>query len=435
MAMVVGCSAHEPVVGLPQVTPVVPCTGELGFPGRPLLPLRTGPIAAQDLDGDGFNDLVVADVDGSLHVALGHGDGTFADIQTDDVSVGDFEGFDDLALRDIDGDGVPDIVAALFSQDPEVENAVAVMRGRGDGTFADAVLLLPDSYGTAIALGDLDGDHVLDIVVVGYDVNARTPTLSIMRGGGDGSFAPPTSYPMPVLLPGPIGPDSGNSVAVGDLDGDGKPEVVVGSRGGGLALFHNDGTGAFETPSVFAPSLVVHGVAIADVTGDGTPDVVALTAVGNQAMTAVSVFPSNAGSLGIQRDVPTGVIYGLHLVLADLDGDGALDALIDGASLFGDGAGGFGPPVAIAAGGGWGLATADIDGDGLPEVISTDYDYTAVVHNLGNRAFLTSTSVPLPSPASAIQLVDLDGDGALDVVVATAAGRFVLAGDGTRGVS
>jgi hypothetical protein len=290
---------------------------------------NTGPVTIGHVNADGFPDLVSrSGFTDSVAVRLGTGDGTF---EPRDLYSAGGTPYGEVAIGDVTGDGVPDLaVANLFTdgvrvlpgplpepQLPEIPESVPgaflaatgdepvalaagqlngagppdlVVGNAGDGTVS---VLLADGTGsfqpkvdypaggamveTGLALGDVDGSGTLDIVVA----NQEADTVSVLLGNADGTFGAASSfggYPAPPFDPALFDP---TSVALGDLDGEGDLDLVVGQWGDhGLTVFLGDGQGAFvaQDPSLL-PSLDVReksvtSVEIADLDLDGNADVV-----------------------------------------------------------------------------------------------------------------------------------------------------------------
>jgi hypothetical protein len=113
----------------------------------------------------------------------------------------------------------------------------------------------------AVAVGDVTGDGVPDVVTAG-DNSFRQGIVTVLPGNGDGTLGPPRFFSGPVA----------HSVALADLDGDGVRDIVVGNEGG-LAVLPGDGAGGFDEPRRYAGSSDPWGLVVADVNGDGTLDV------------------------------------------------------------------------------------------------------------------------------------------------------------------
>jgi hypothetical protein len=150
-----------------------------------------------DFNRDGKLDIAIAMWDtGDIKIYLGDGTGTFAHSST-------FHVFDDarlLALRtaDFDGDGIPDLVVADYGYGPSsYKNRIRVMKGNGSGGFSstDADIYTVGLQPQSIAIGDLNGDGKPDIVCVSMD-----GTVAVLLNNGDGTFAPATTYAVGVQL-------------------------------------------------------------------------------------------------------------------------------------------------------------------------------------------------------------------------------------------
>ena len=216
-------------------------------------------IAAADVNADGHLDLAVANnLAGDANVLLGDGAGRFAmqpylDAGSYPMAVG---------VADLDRDGIPDL--AVADQGPlSGDSTAAVLRGQGDGTFATPAFFEVGNFPDAIAIGDLNGDGLPDLVVS----NEFDNTTSVLLATGGGTFAPQQRYPF-----------VGSALAIVDLDGDGHPEVLIG--GDQLYVMHNTGDGTFDMTWTIACGC--GRMAIADLNGDGKPDIasVAITQSG-----------------------------------------------------------------------------------------------------------------------------------------------------------
>lgn len=341
---------------VPAVAPTLEDAPFLAAPASQAAGGSPGALVIADFDGDGVADLVAAHPnDGTVTLFRGDGAGGFAPAST--VATGPLPRA--LAVADFDGDGRPDLAVANFGGP-----SVSVLLGRGDG-FAPAVEWALESplNPTAVVAGDFDGDGRADLALtLAYGFSNATPgRVVVLRGDGLGGFAAPVSHAVggsPVAL------------AAGDFNGDGHLDLASANElGGTLSLLTGDGTGAFAPAVERAVDGRPLALAVADFNGDGWPDLA--VAVGAPVINAahVAVLPGRgAGGLGpavtqsldhAGGAVPTG------LAVADVDGDGRPDLAVGDAArpralvLLGDGAGSFGTanyalalggtPVAVAA--------------------------------------------------------------------------------------
>jgi uncharacterized protein (TIGR03437 family) len=225
--------------------------------------------AIADMNGDGKADVVTANGAGSVSVLLGNGDGTLRPAVTTISNVNPSA----LVLADLNGDGKLDAALAAYSISTTVtDGGVAILLGNGDGTLQAPVnLTLSGLHAEAIASADLNGDGVPDLAVVAIGTAGQPATLAVFLGLGSGKFRAPQMLPLKTLG----GTQSG--IAIGDVNGDGKPDIVAYSYyGPQLDVLLGNGTGSFQeaanppnTPEASAAAL-----ALADVNRDGKLDIV-----------------------------------------------------------------------------------------------------------------------------------------------------------------
>ncbi len=287
-------------------TPATPATVATG-----LTPVS---VALGDLDGDGDLDLVVTNklsAPPNVSIFLGNGNGTFAAQTT--FATGDDPVF--VALGDLDGDADLDLVIAN-----EADDTISILLGNGNGTFTAAV---PATVATgftpvSVALGDLDGDGDLDLVVA--NKLSAPPNVSVLLGNGNGTFAAQTTFATgftPVF------------VALGDLDGDGDLDLAVANSAAAppnVSVLLGNGNGTFAAQTTFATGDDPVFVALGDLDGDGDLDLVVTNKL--SAPPNVSVLLGNGnGTFAAQTTFATGDDP-VFVVIGDLDGDGDLDIAV-----------------------------------------------------------------------------------------------------------
>jgi hypothetical protein len=209
-----------------------------------------------DLDGDGHLDVIESHIDknGSptgFTVLRGRGDGTFATAGNYAVRADDPWGPSEL--RDWDGDGILDLVGIGIT--------VHVLLGKGDGTFAEPLRCALSFGFESSTFADLNGDGKVDAVWELF----RGQGVTTVLGLGGCSFTPRTDYPQSFE---PFG------FGLGDLSGNGVPDLVLPGDKGGTVLLLGKGDGSFVAQPELALDMSDLTLFIADVTGDGIPDIV-----------------------------------------------------------------------------------------------------------------------------------------------------------------
>jgi hypothetical protein len=320
-------------------------------------------FALGDLNGDGRPDLVMTDSDVEQVVALvNRGDGTFGD----GTAIPYLNGAAALAIGDVDGDGKADLAAAIGA-------SVCTYLGNGDGTFGDGLSVAGsctpldgDNPPVGIALGDLNGDGRTDVFAM------ETTNGSLLTNNGDGTFNR-VEYGLQ---------SNSGYAALADLDGDGRLDVALtdqglGGRMGSIRVLRN-GPNGFDDATYRAGSAPVW-LAVGDLDGDGHPDLAVANKVNNTCtgpQGTVSVLLAD-GNGGFRAPVQYGGGGFDSIAVADLDGDGDLDlvAVEENSDLgtmsafINDGRGGFGAPLRYAtAGNPTGIAAADLDGNGRTDL-------------------------------------------------------------------
>jgi len=270
-----------------------------------------------------------------------------------------------VSVADVDNDGDLDLIAGTYLGD----SGVYVLVNDGAGNFSPGVQITPNMSWRMLA-ADLDGDGNVDFANIDHEAGSTV----WFKGNGDGTFmaaqelAAGTQHPM----------------AADDVDEDGHVDVVTVASGGvGVNLQHNNGDGTFTEVPIVSGLSGVYGVALGDLNGDGHLDFVATTS----ASSFMAYLGDGSGGFtesdGQSLADDLGLRYGIENVrLADIDGDGNLDAVGISANdqgiylLRGTGDGTF-APAEIVAEGGLGrlpptvdLEILDVNGDGRLDILA-----------------------------------------------------------------
>jgi hypothetical protein len=341
-------------------------------------------------------------------------------------------------IADVNRDGKPDLIVAI-QNDPFgahlTNGLVGVVLGNGDGTFGTPVIY--DSGGNdavSVAVADLNGDGAPDIVVgnscVWLSSGCSFTTAGVLLGGGDGTFAP--------AVPVNLGGSSSQQIAIADVNGDDKPDllaIVAAPFNGAVAILLGNGDGTFQAPTlVLLGGMVMYSLAVGDVNGDGRPDVVASGAGGSGGPSrgiARVLLGNGDGTFQISpTPYDSGVSAGgwaNSVALGDLNGDGALDLAIanypDSTTgvLLGNGDGTFGSTVLYDSGSrlAWVNTIADVNGDSKRDlIVANAAGAVGVLVGNGDGTFQPPQTYAIPGDALSVVAADVNRDGRPDLAVA-----------------
>ncbi|WP_291617741.1 FG-GAP-like repeat-containing protein [Bradyrhizobium sp.] len=365
-------------------------------------------VTIADINGDGKLDLLTSDYTVNvIGVLLGNGNGTFQNYGT--LSAGDRPATP-VVVADFDNDGAVDIAVGNFGSDD-----ITIWYGNGNGTYSTSSSYSAGDGPEGLSAADVNGDGNIDLVVSDYN----SGKISVTLGNGNRTFQAPVEYS--------VGGSAGSLPylnALADLNGDGKLDIVVGNAGSSnISVLLGTGTGTFNAAVNYATPAGSNAVAIGDLNGDGILDIVSSNGT-------VSVFLGNGdGTFQPQTSYAAGVRT-KGIALADLNQDGLLDVVVgnsrDGnvgaatnsvSVLFGNGDGTLDGPVAYAtAWDTYGVAVADLNGDGRPDIAAPNElsDNVSVLLNATPGGALSSATVTVNVVADAPPTVS--GDMAITLV-------------------
>ncbi len=354
----------SPTYGTARLVAVMPGNGDRTFNRFPSYSTGNTPenVKLADLNNDGNLDSVVACYNlRGISVRLGNGDGTFgtnSNYKSGAVAQG--KGIINASIGDLNNDGFKDIVVANYSY-----GDISVRINNGDGTFPnDEGVRYPTGSGSyVIEIIDINEDGIVDLVVMNWD----SDDISLLLGNGDGTFQAAVN----------IGASNGSqTMAMTDLNGDTYPDIVFGEYFRdkvAVRLGNGDGTFQDYTSRRYASGEVPGYLVLSDLNSDGHADLVVTNGSGKE---TISVLMGNGdGSFSARTTYNTGDAPN-SLAVADMNKDGIPDLLLTLSrshyfSLFlGNGDGTFQDSQNyLSEEGPTSIAVGDLAGDGVPDLV------------------------------------------------------------------
>jgi MYXO-CTERM domain-containing protein len=399
-------------------------------------------VVTADFDGDNKPDTVLERDDGfaaAVDVYLSTKGSSFETF----AEYGLTSGLSALGTADLDGDGTPDIYSANFTM-----GTVTVLYNDRSGGFPNwSTTQVTTSNTYDVATADMNGDNALDLVVLegtqisvwqggsgATDAGSASDTGGALDGGaaadaGGTAFSAATTFTVPA---------SGERITTGDINGDGKPDVIASDPSSYvIRTFTNDGTKLTAGPT-YGTIAAPHYLRLVDLNGDGARDIVAAT---SDIISATSEAGADNGGVDVLlNDGDGGFGTAVHtragsstttLDLADFNGDGVMDVVVAGSAggygvaLINDGTGTLTPsPPLVGGESTYGIAAADFNADGRPDVLLSDY-YTNMLYLVLNEGTPAADAGTRHCPPDAGH-ADAAADAPSDAVAADASAESAV---------
>lgn len=283
VARINGDTAPDLVAASSVRTQVLLNNGSGGF-GSPITALAgsASDVAAADVTGDGFTDLVVAQDGGGARIVLGDGAGGFtvgSALPVDGTATS-------VAIGQLNADTIPDLAVGTTS------SKVSILLGAGGGLFNPQVSFPANGVPASVVVANFDSDSDSDLAV-----DDGPSQVSVLLGNGNGTFGAATSYAVDNAF--------NSDLAASDLNGDGHADLAVTSESfNSVSILLADGSGGFAPRVSFPAGSGPIGLAVGPLNGDSTPDLI--TAPQQTAAVLLSVVPQLSTSTVIHPEGNTG---------------------------------------------------------------------------------------------------------------------------------
>ena len=393
-----------------------------------------GEVVLADFDLDGDLD-ALATVPGNAGTGSGiavwrnNGDGTY----TPPIHFATGDGPIGLVVGDFTGDGFPDVVTADFGYIAGLNDTISLLRHNGmtggQAGFLNPTLTHVGDNSRRLAAADIDADGDLDLVV-GRALVAGDSGINVLTNDGSGNFAVGTSFQS---VPGVS--RSSAAVVLADVDNDGDFDLISGAGDfsgslsiGKIAIRLNDGAGSFGAPAVYdlvLRTFTPHSINVGDLNGDGRLDVIASTPSGRQ-FDGWNVLMSSTSGGYQPAQFFTAAKQTFDLAALDADGDGDLDivTVANDSSVAtvheNQGGGEFFVPAR------WPLDAlhrdmdfGDIDNDGDLDLVTAAAAGIYYMRNNADGTFAPVIRYVPPLGVGEVKLRDMNNDGFLDLLMSS----------------
>ncbi len=394
-----------------------------------------------DVDNDGVNELVAfSSSSGSSYIALNQLNSNLSGapngFDRKDVANSPFSFASFVSIGDLDNDTRPDIVAVNINT-----NTIGVFRNTTVGSSITCAPVVEFPVGinpTSVSIVDLDGDGKADLVVT----NSNTPSISVLRnisaGAGNISFAAKVDYTVGFYP---------YSIVSADFDNDGKKDLAV-ANGGQISILRNISTGIasinFASKVDIGEVSSQANIAVGDLDGDNRPD---LAGIGNAAF--VSVFRNSSTAAGVisfeaQKDYGITGGFSLSVAIGDIDGDGKKELAVSNyesntVSVFKNTSTGIGninydPKIDFSTGGRpSSVSIGNLDADGKADLVVANSEYSAssvsVFRNtragIGTISLAAKEDYTVGYSPRSVALGDLNGDNLPDIATANSGNNSI----------
>ena len=377
--------------------------------GQSLGNSTTFSIALKDVDADGDLDLATGNDDTQTNkLWLNNGSGVFTD---SGQSLGNNKAVS-VVLADIDNDGDPELITA--NDNGSVRNK-KVWFNDGSGTFTDSGMFFSPSQVTSLAVGDLDGDHDIDILEGITDSNQDTIWKNTTRHPSQAIFVDSEQR---------LNDLDTRAVAKGDVDGDGDLDIVTANESQGNRVLLNDGNAIFSDSGQSLGTSQTHSIVLADIDGDNDLDII----TGNFNNQPNKVWLNDGQGIFADSGQSLGLSASQSIIVADIDNDLDLDLIVGNIGQANrvwrnDGSGNFSQdttPQSLGTANTYSIAFGDVDNDGDLDFVAGNYGQANQVwlnSGLHSGTFVANQAIGVaPDNTRSISLGDVDGDNDLDLI-------------------